>query len=105
MPVSAIKSIDHPVCKSLFSTYEGRYFSAKKNSLCLRLSRVSAVQGVKFSATLHEGDTYPEQFSTEKSKFTTLVSFTVLCSYRISQGNMKDKGLKELWRDFVIKNG
>ena len=47
---------------------------------------------------------YPEQFHIEKSKFTTLVGFTDLCSYRISLGNTKDEGLKDLWRDFVIKN-
>ena len=65
---------------------------------------VSALYGVKFGAALRKSDTYPEQFHIEKSKFTTLVGFTVLCSYRISLGNTKDEGLKELWRDFVIKN-
>ena len=34
--------------------------------------------------------------SHQKTKFTALVSFTV---------NMKDEGLKELWRDFVIVDG
>ena len=60
---------------------------------------------VKLSAALHESDAYPEQFHTEKSKFTALVSFTVFCSYRISLGNTKDEDLNELWHDFVIKNG
>ena len=66
MPVSAIKSILHPVCKSLFSTYNGRYFSAEKNS---QKSCMSVLSGVKFGATLRESDTYLEQFPTEKSKF------------------------------------
>ena len=55
-------------------------------------------------AALCESDAYPEQFHTKKSKFTALVSFTVLCSYRISLGNTKDEGLNELWHDFVIEN-
>ena len=52
---------------------------------------------------LRESDAYPEQFRTEKSKFTALVGFTVICSYRISLGNTKDEGLKELWRDLSSK--
>ena len=32
------QSIDHPVCKSLVGTYNGRYFSVEKNSLRLQLS-------------------------------------------------------------------
>ena len=66
-------------------------------------SRASAVKGVNFGAALHESDAYPEQFCTEKSKFITLVGFTVVCSYRISLGNVKDEGLKELWRDLSSK--
>ena len=66
-------------------------------------SRASAVKGVNFGAALRESDAYPEQFRTEKSKFTTLVGFTVICSYRISLGNVKDEGLKELWRDLSSK--
>lgn len=41
MQVSAIKSIDYPVCYFLFGTCDGRYFSLKKNRLHLRVSRVS----------------------------------------------------------------
>ena len=37
------QSIDHPVCKSLVGTYDGRYFSVKKNSLCMQLSRWPAL--------------------------------------------------------------
>ena len=33
----------------------------------------------------------------------SLVGFTVVCSYRISLGNMKDEGLKELWCDLSLK--
>ena len=33
------QSVDHPVCKSLVGTYNGRYFSVEKNSLRLQLSR------------------------------------------------------------------
>ena len=58
---------------------------------------------MNFGAALRESDAYPEQFRTEKSKFTTLVGLTVVCSYRISLGNMKDEGLKELWRDLSSK--
>ena len=58
---------------------------------------------MNFGAALRETDAYPEQFRTEKSKFTTLVGFTVVCSYRISLGNAKDEGLKELWRDLSSK--
>ena len=54
---------------------------------------------MNFGAALRETDAYLEQFRTEKSKFATLVGFTVVCSYRISLGNAKDEGLKELWRD------
>ena len=60
-------------------------------------------KSVNFSAALCESDAYLEQFRTEKSKFTTLVGFTVVCSYRISLGNAKDEGLKELWRDLSLK--
>ena len=98
------QSIDHPVCKSLVGTYDGGYFSVEKNSLRLQLSRERALQSVNFGAALHESDAYPEQFHTEKSKFTTLVGFTVVCSYRISLGNTKDEGLKELWCDLSSKN-
>ena len=56
------------------------------------------------STTLRESDAYPEQFHNEKSKFTALVGFTVVCSYRISLGNTKDEDLKELWRDLSSKN-
>ena len=41
-------------------------------------------------------DAHSEQFCTNKSLFTALARVTVLCSYRISLGNMKDKNLKEL---------
>ena len=58
---------------------------------------------MNFGAALRETDAYPEQFRTEKSNFTTLVGFTVVCSYRISLGNAKDEGLKELWRDLSSK--
>ena len=52
---------------------------------------------------LRESDPYLEQFSTEKSKYTALVGFTVICSYRISLGDAKDEGLKELWRGLSLK--
>ena len=39
-------------------------------------------------AALRESDAYPEQFHTEKSQFTTLVGFAVVCSYL---GNVKDE--------------
>ena len=59
---------------------------------------------MNFGAALRETDAYPEQFCTEKSKFTTLVGgFTVVCSYRISLGNAKHEGLKELWHDLSSK--
>ena len=38
-------------------------------------------------AAVHENEAYSEQFSTEKSMSTMLVSFTILCSYKISQGS------------------
>ena len=50
-----------------------------------------------------KSDTYPEQFHTEKPKFTALVSFTVVFSYRISPGNAKDEHLKQLWCDLSSK--
>ena len=37
------QSIDHPVCKSLVGTYDGRYFSVEKNSLRLRSTRKLAL--------------------------------------------------------------
>ena len=37
------QSIDHPVCESLVSTYDGRYFSVEKDSLRLQLSREPAL--------------------------------------------------------------
>ena len=37
------QSIDHPVCKSLVGTYDGRYFSVEKNSLRLQLCREPAL--------------------------------------------------------------
>ena len=37
------QSIDHPVCKSLVSTYDGSYFSVEKNSLRLKLSSEPAL--------------------------------------------------------------
>ena len=37
------QSIDHPVCKSLVGTYDGRLFSVENNSLHLRSSRESAL--------------------------------------------------------------
>jgi len=37
---------------------------------------MSMLYSVKFVATLRQSDTYPDQFCTEKSKFTALVSFT-----------------------------
>ena len=40
---SAIKSIDHPVCKLLVGTYDRRYFGIGKNGLRLRLSCVPAL--------------------------------------------------------------
>ena len=43
-----------------------------------------------------ESDAYWEQFCTEKSKFTRLVSFTVIFWYRISLRNAKNEDLKEL---------
>ena len=39
-----------------------------------------------------------------KSMYTALISFSVLCSYGISLGNVKYEDLIELWHDFVIKN-
>ena len=50
-----------------------------------------------------KSDTYPEQFHNEKPKFTALVSFTVVFSYRISLGNAKDEDLKQLWCDLSSK--
>ena len=43
MLVSAIKGIDHPVCKSLVGTYDGKFFSIEKNSLRLCLNHMSAL--------------------------------------------------------------
>ena len=60
-------------------------------------------KSVNFGAAHRESDAYPEQFRTKKSKFTTLFGFTVVCSYRISLGNVKDEGLKELCRDLSSK--
>ena len=60
-------------------------------------------KSVNFGAALCESDAYPQQFRTEKSKFITLVGFTVVCSCRISLGNAKDEGLKQLWRDLSSK--
>ena len=37
------QSTDHPMCKSLVGTYNGRYFSVEKNSLRLKLSREPAL--------------------------------------------------------------
>ena len=50
-----------------------------------------------------KSDTYPEQFHTEKPKFTALVSFTDVFSYIISLGNAKDEDLKQLWCDLSLK--
>ena len=55
---------------------------------------------IKFGAALRGSDAYSEQLCTDKSMFSALISFTI---DRISQGNMKDEDLKELWHDFVIK--
>ena len=100
------ESIDHPVYKSLVGTYDGRYFSIEKEQSSptteLQASTIKH-QNFGFGAALRESDAYPEQFHTEKSKFTALVSFTVVCSYRISLGNTKDERLKELWHDLSSK--
>ena len=37
------QSIDHPACKSLVGTYDGRYFSVGNNSVRLRSSREPAL--------------------------------------------------------------
>ena len=71
-PVSAIKIVNHPVYKSLVGTHDWRYFSIDYVSVLCQHYEES-----KFAAALCEGDTYSEQFRTEKSKFTALVSFTV----------------------------
>ena len=54
----------------------------------------------KFSAIKASTSVLP---FTEKSKFITLVGFTVICSYRISLGIVKDEGLKELCCDLSSK--
>ena len=49
-----------------------------------------------FGAPYCENDAYLELFCTRKSKCIILVSFTVVCSYRNSWGNVKDEDLKEV---------
>ena len=43
MSADAVKSVNHPGCKSLVGTYDGRYFSVEKNSLCLYLDSMTAL--------------------------------------------------------------
>ena len=97
------QSIDHPVCKSLVRTYDGRYFGVGKNSLRLQLSHEPVLSSVNFGAAIRESVAYLEQFRTEKSKFNALVGFTAVCFYRISLGNAKDECLTELWCDLSSK--
>ena len=58
---------------------------------------------IKFGAALHGSDAYPEQFRTDKYMFSALISFTITTSYRISQENVKDEDLKELWHGLSLK--
>ena len=59
---------------------------------------------IKFGAALRGSDAYPEQFRTDKSMFSALISFTIATSYGISQGNMKDEDLKELWHPESVRH-
>ena len=58
---------------------------------------------IKFGAALCGSDAYPEQFCTDKSMFSALISVTIATSYRISQENVKDEDLKELWHGLSLK--
>ena len=58
---------------------------------------------IKFGSALRGSDAYPEQFHADKSMFSALISFTFATSYRISQENVKDEDLKELWHGLSLK--
>ena len=58
---------------------------------------------IKFGSALRGSDAYPEQFCTDKSMFSALISFTIATSYRISQENVKDEDLNELWHGLSLK--
>ena len=54
----------------------------EKNSLCLSMSRMSALKNVALGAALCESDAYTNQFHAEK--FTELISFTIITHYTLS---------------------
>ena len=93
------QSIDHPVCKSLVGSYDGRYFSVEKNSLRLRLSRKPAL--IKESTSVLPFVKVTLTRSSSAPKNPSLLLWLVSLSYVLTESPWGTWRMK-VWKSYGV---